>query len=767
MVKRALITGLTGQDGSYLTEFLLSKGYEVHGVVRRTSTFNRERIEHLTSPEKWFEINNLILHYADLTDSSSIDKIISLVKPDEVYNLGAQSHVGISFEVPENTVDVVAIGALRLLEAIRKHCPSAKFYQASSSEMFGKVANTPQDERTPFHPRSPYGCAKVFAYNITVNFREAYGIFACNGILFNHESERRGENFVTRKITRSLTRIKLGLQKTLQIGNLDAERDWGHAKDYVEAMWLMLQQNKSDDYVIGTGEKHTVREFLEETAKFLGMNIRSNGKKGVEEKYLDEEGNIVVEINPVYFRPAEVDLLQADPSKAKYVLGWIPKTNFKELVKIMTSYDLKLAERELHLRDVPQKEFSRQLESCRMCNSSKLYNFLDLGFVPPADGILDEKDLKKHEVLFPLRVSQCADCGLTQLTHAVNPKLLYGEKYLYESSITETGKRHFFEMADSICRKFNLPTKSLVVDVGSNVGVLLEGFKNNEMRILGIDPAPKICKIANERDIETWQEFINPEIAVRIVNEKGKADVVTGTNVFAHIDDKEGLMESLDILLADEGVFIVEAPYFLDLFEKLEYDTIYLDHLEYLSIKPLVKFFEKHDMELFDVERSEIHGKSIRFFVSRKGKKEIKPIVNELIDLEEKIGIYKKENLDDFANKVFKHRHKLVELLRDLKRQGKKIVAISAPAKGNTLLNYCKLGPDIIDYATEKSIIKRGKYTPGMHIPIVGEERLLEDKPDYGLILAWNFANEIMKNNEKFKQAGGKFIIPIPDPVII
>ncbi len=767
MIKKALITGITGQDGSYLAELLLSKGYEVHGIVRRTSTFNRGRIEHLTNPEKWFEINNLILHYGDLTDSSSIDKLISSIKPDEVYNLGSQSHVAISFEIPENTVDVVALGALRLLEAIRKHCPNAKYYQASSSEMFGKVAEIPQNERTKFHPRSPYGCAKVFAYNITVNFREAYNLFACNGILFNHESERRGENFVTRKITKGLTRIKLGLQKTLQIGNLDAERDWGHARDYVEAMWLMLQQNKPEDYVIGTGEKHTVREFLEETAKYLGLNIKSNGKRGVEERYIDENGEVVIEISPVYFRPAEVDLLQADPVKAKAILGWEPKIIFKELIKIMAEHDLKLAKKEDHMRELPQKEFSRQLKNCRMCNSINLYTFLDLGFIPPADKILEQKDLEEYEALFPLKIMQCLDCGLTQLTHAVNPRILYGEKYLYESSITETGKKHFFDMADSICNQFNLAKESLIIDIGSNVGVLLEGFKNNGMRVLGIDPAPKIAKIANERGIETWQEFINPEVAEKIVKQKGKALIVTGTNVFAHIDDKEGLMKALNILLDEEGIFIVEAPYFIDLYEKLEYDTIYLDHLEYLSIKPLVNFFNKYGLELFNVEKYDIHGTSIRFFVARKGKKTIKPIVNELIEMENSKGIYNQENLYNFAERVRKHKEKLVSLLRTLKMQGKKIVAISAPAKGNTLLNYCKIGTDLIDYATEKSKIKIGKYTPGMHIPIVGEERLLEDKPDYGLILAWNFANEIIKNNEAFRQIGGRFIIPIPEPIIV
>jgi GDPmannose 4,6-dehydratase len=348
MVQKALITGITGQDGSYLAELLLSKGYEVHGIVRRASTFNRERIEHLTDPQNWFGGNSgPVLHYADLSDSSSIENVIAKIKPQEVYNLGAQSHVAISFDIPENTVDIVGMGTLRVLESIRKHNPSSRFYQASSSEMFGKVLEVPQSEKTPFYPRSPYGCAKVFAFDITKNYRESYGMFACNGILFNHESERRGENFVTRKITKGLSRIKLGLQKNLQMGNLDSERDWGHSKDYVEAMWLMLQQDKPDDYVIGTGKKYSVRQFLEKTAEALDMEIKSNGKTGIEEKYLDKNGNAIVEVNHAYFRPAEVDLLQADPSKAKRVLGWDPKISFEELVRLMANHDYKLAEKEL------------------------------------------------------------------------------------------------------------------------------------------------------------------------------------------------------------------------------------------------------------------------------------------------------------------------------------------------------------------------------------------------------------------------------------
>jgi GDPmannose 4,6-dehydratase len=352
-MKKALITGITGQDGSYLAEFLISLGYEVHGLVRRSSSFNRGRIDHLTNPDKYTEVvqENPVLWHGDLTDSSSIEKVMEQVKPDEIYNLAAQSQVRISFDVPENTTDVISLGTLRLLEAMRRICPNAKFYQASSSEMFGKVAEIPQTEKTPFYPRSPYGCAKVHAHYLVINYREAYGLHASNGILFNHESERRGESFVTRKITTNLSRIKLGLQHHFSLGNLDAERDWGHARDYVEAMWKMLQQNEPGDYVIGTGEKHSVREFLEEAINCLGLDIHSNGMKGVDEKYIDSKGNVIITINPYYFRPTEVDVLLANPTKAKERLGWEPKIKFKELVRRMVESDLELAKKEAQINE--------------------------------------------------------------------------------------------------------------------------------------------------------------------------------------------------------------------------------------------------------------------------------------------------------------------------------------------------------------------------------------------------------------------------------
>jgi len=339
MNKVALITGITGQDGSYLAELLLEKGYEVHGLVRRASTFNTGRIDHLFKDPHSNDVK-LFLHRGDVADSSSISRLIEKIKPDEIYHLAAQSHVRESFDIPEYTGDVTGLGTLRLLDAIRESGVKTKFYQASSSEMFGLVQHVPQTEETPFYPRSPYGVAKVYGYWITKNYRESYDLFACNGILFNHESPRRGETFVTRKITRGLARIKLGLEDTLYMGNIDAKRDWGYAKDYVEGMWLMLQQEKPDDYVLATNETHTVREFLEIASKRLGYDLKWRGKGVKEEGYDADSKKILVKIDPVYFRPAEVDLLIGDPAKAKKIMGWEPKVKFKELVEIMVDADL-------------------------------------------------------------------------------------------------------------------------------------------------------------------------------------------------------------------------------------------------------------------------------------------------------------------------------------------------------------------------------------------------------------------------------------------
>ncbi|RMG69353.1 MAG: GDP-mannose 4,6-dehydratase [Bacteroidetes bacterium] len=338
-MKKAFITGITGQDGSFLTEILLEKGYEVHGIIRRASTFNTGRIDHLMGHERLF------LHHGDLADSANLNKLLREIHPDEIYNLGAQSHVKVSFEVPEYTAQVDAVGTLRILDAMINQCPEARFYQASTSELFGLVQEIPQRETTPFYPRSPYGVAKLYGFWIVKNFRESYGLYACNGILFNHESERRGKTFVTRKITTSLAEIAAGTRDVLRLGNMDAKRDWGYAKEYVEMMWLMLQQDEPEDFVVATGKMYTVREFVEKSARHVGMEIVWQGE-GVDEKGYDKHtGKLVVEVDPRYFRPAEVELLVGDPTKAKEKLGWVPQVDIDELVEIMMKHDIEEAKR--------------------------------------------------------------------------------------------------------------------------------------------------------------------------------------------------------------------------------------------------------------------------------------------------------------------------------------------------------------------------------------------------------------------------------------
>ncbi|MBF0445493.1 MAG: GDP-mannose 4,6-dehydratase [Magnetococcales bacterium] len=357
--KKALITGVTGQDGAYLAEFLLKKGYEVHGIKRRASLFNTDRIDHLYQ-DPHVENKLFFLHYGDLTDSTNLIRIIQDVQPDEIYNLAAQSHVAVSFESPEYTADSDALGTLRLLEAIRilKFEKKVRFYQASTSELFGNVQETPQNEKTPFYPRSPYAVAKLYSYWITINYREAYGMYACNGILFNHESPIRGETFVTRKITKALARIKLGLQDCLYLGNLNSKRDWGHAKDYVEMQWLMLQQDKPEDFVIATGKQYSVRDFVNAAAKELDMQISWQGE-GLEEKgYLDGSKEAIIKVDKRYFRPTEVETLLGDPTKAKEKLGWTPKTNFAQLVAEMAKEDLMLAKRDELVRSEGYKVFN-------------------------------------------------------------------------------------------------------------------------------------------------------------------------------------------------------------------------------------------------------------------------------------------------------------------------------------------------------------------------------------------------------------------------
>ncbi len=404
---------------------------------------------------------------------------------------------------------------------------------------------------------------------------------------------------------------------------------------------------------------------------------------------------------------------------------------------------------------------------CRMCKSTNLYQFLDLGFSALSDGFLSKEDLQKPETFYPLNVLICKICGLCQLGHIVPPKFMFNKNYPYDSSTTKTGREHFTNMGYDICKIFDLKLNSLIIDVGSNTGVLLSSFKSKNMNVLGIEPSSNVANIARKNGIRTINDFFSKELAKKIIKKHGKSSVITATNVFAHIDDLDDFIAGAKILLNENGIIVIEAPYLVNLIDNLEYDTIYHEHLSYLSVKPVKLFCKKHNLELFDVEMKKIHGGTIRYFIGRKDKYSISKNVTKFLKLENDKKIYSKKHLDDFAKKVISHRSKLMGLLHDLKKSGKTIVGISAPAKGNTLLNYCRIGPEILDYVTEKNPLKIGKYTPGMHIPVYSDKKLLTHKSDYALVLAWNFAEEIMSNNSSYKKNRGKFIIPLPYPKII
>jgi len=405
---------------------------------------------------------------------------------------------------------------------------------------------------------------------------------------------------------------------------------------------------------------------------------------------------------------------------------------------------------------------------CRVCHGESLIKFLDLGFTPLADDFLPPDRLHEPEVYYPLEVFVCNDCGLVQLGYVVPPQILFQRDYPYVSSITETGREHFYSLAKEVCLRFRLGSNDLVIDVGSNVGVLLQGFKEQGVNnVLGIEPAGNICEIARQAGIETISEFLSEELALEIVKSRGKARIVTGTNVVAHINDHHAMVRALDVLLVEKGVFIFEAPYLVNMIDNLEYDTIYHEHLSYLSVKPVRRLFNQFGMEVFDVKEVSIHGGSLRYFIARKGDYPISQHVETLIELENKKRINDVDRLRDFAKAVQNNREELTWLLRSLKHEGKRIVGVSAPAKGMTLLNYCKIGPEILDFITEKSPLKIGEYTPGTHIPVLPDSELIKTVPDFALLLAWNFSDEIMANLREYSEAGGKFIIPIPSPRII
>ncbi len=406
-------------------------------------------------------------------------------------------------------------------------------------------------------------------------------------------------------------------------------------------------------------------------------------------------------------------------------------------------------------------------KDCRLCHGTRMVAFLDFGMHPHSDGFLSEEQVKRPEPTFPLTTEVCADCGQVQINYIVSPAYLYGGDYFYDGAITETGRKHFLAMAADLVSRFGVQKDRLAIDIGSNVGLLLRGFKEQGLRVQGIDPTPRMTKIAIEQGLDTLTEVFSTDAARRIAAEKGKAAIMTGTNVIAHIDDMDDLMTGAKELLDDDGIFVIEAPYLRTLVEGMEYDTIYHQHLSYFSVKPLRAFFARHGLELFDVIRTTIHGGSIRLFVGRPGKHAITPTVDAMCKEEEALKLHDPETLKAFGRKAVEHRQALVKLLTELKERGKSIAGVGAPAKGSTMLNFCGINRWVLDFTTEKNKLKVGRYTPGTHIPILTDDELLKRQPDYALILPWNFATEIMKNLQAYKDAGGTFILPVPVPTVV
>jgi GDP-mannose 4,6-dehydratase len=765
--KRALITGITGQDGSYLAEFLIGRGYEVHGMVRRSSLFNRSRIDHLFyESEPPVGVTGVhFLHYGDLTDASSVNRLLREIRPDEIYNLGAQSHVKVSFEIPEYTGETVGMGTLRLLEGIRETGSNPRFYQAGSSEMFGLVREIPQKESTPFYPRSPYGAAKVYAHWIAVNYREAYDMYVCNGILFNHESPRRGENFVTRKITLGAAAIKLGLKRQLALGNLEAKRDWGFARDYVEAMWLMLQQPKPDDYVVATGQTHSVREFCELAFSHVGLDYRD-----------------FVVVDPMYFRPTEVDVLIGDATKAREKLGWTARTSFEDLVRLMMDADFDLLKTGSVSRvtisggapagPAERKKAYTEIDACRICGNSKLDSILDLGAMT-LSGVFP-RNPETPLTRGPLELVKCAThgateaCGLVQLRQTYDLDELYGENYGYRSSLNRSMIDHLAQKARALSEVAKLKAGDTVVDIGSNDGTLLAQYAAPGLTLVGIDPTAAKFREYYREDINVIADFFSAD-RFRSRFGEAKAKLVTSISMFYDLERPMAFMEQVRDILDDEGVWHFEQSYLPLMLRRNSYDTVCHEHLEYYALRQIVWMAERVGLRLIDASLNEINGGSIAITAVKAGssRKAVSPGLATLLAEEDALHLDANGIYDAFRKRIEAHRAELLELLDRLLGEGRTVLGYGASTKGNTILQYCGIGPERLPAVAEVNADKFGCFTPGSGIPIISESRARSMKPDFFLVLPWHFREHVVRREAAFLKAGGKIIFPLPKLEIV
>lgn len=770
-MKRALITGITGQDGAYLAKFLLDKGYAVYGLFRRVSNPNFWRLLELGI------LDRVVLIPGDMTDESSLFRAVALSNPDEIYNLAAQSYVGSSFDQPITTQEIDGMGCLKLMEIVRNMNRGIKVYQASTSELYGDKSIPPQGELTNFLPSSPYAAAKLYAFHIARIYRESYGVFVSNGILFNHESPLRGLEFVTRKITNAVAKIKLGLQRDLSLGNLDAKRDWGFAQEYVEGMWKILQHDKPDDYVIATGETHSVREFAEEAFKIVGLDWKS-----------------YVKVDDFLKRPNDVNFLQGDNRKIQREIGWKPKTGFKELVKLMVDADLDRWSR--HLRgeifawDAPNMSYDMnivpnepnlasgkkikltEITKCRICSNEKLIPIMNLGeqYLSGRFPAMDEKEPIKS----PLEMVKCDDfdnknaCGLVQLKHSVEVGEMYGETYGYRSGLNKSMVAHLGKIAIVIENLVELIPGDIVLDIGSSDAILLKAYQRRGLEKVGIDPAAEKFRSHYTDGIKLISDFFSAEKYFDATKDK-KAKAITTISMFYDLDNPVEFAQDIKKILHPNGIWVCEQSYMPKMLEANSFDTICQEHLEYYSLKQIEWIAEKTGFKVFDIEFNEVNGGSFRVYLCHK--ENSRPVNSEEIQKirngEDALELHTLKPYDEFKERILKIKEELKKFITAEKNKGRKIHVCGASTKGNILLQFLGIDKSLIEAASDVNQDKWGKRTPGTGIPIISEEESRKKNPDYYLVLPWHFREGIIEREKEFLKRGGQLIFPLPNPEIV
>ena len=735
----ALITGITGQDGSYLAELLHAKNYRVIGVLR-----NLEKTKKTVFPT--FNDRLGIVEW-DMLNQHSIVDIIKKYQPTEIYNLAAYSSGSGMFDDPVGIGEINGLAVTRILEAIRKVDTNIKFCQASSREVFGEAVESPQTESTPVNPRSPYGSAKLYADSMVRIYREHYNMFTCSAILFNHESPRRGMGFVTRKITYEAARIKLGLSKELHLGNLDAQRDWGFAGDYVRALWLMLQQESPQDYVIATGEAHTVREFCQVAFSRLGLDYNDHVKE-----------------DALISRSVEPMILIGSAVKANNNLLWKPEVNFKELVHMMVDEDLKILV--ANIKNLKRKSMYKKIDKCRICGNTHLECVLDLGEQMLTGVFPREKNA--NVTTGPLRLVKCVGgsdvCGLLQMEHSYDLGEMYGENYGYRSGLNASMVAHLNNKVRRILELVELHKGDLVIDIGSNDSTTLQAYPSSGSLLVGIDPTGTKFHSYYPSHIQLIPDFFTSSL----VKERFpglKAKVVTSFSMFYDLEDPMEFMRQVYEVLADKGIWVFEQSYMPTMLDTNSYDTVCHEHLEFYALRQIKWMADKVGFKILDVEFNDINGGSFSLTVAKAhGDLTVIPSVQKILDDEHTKGLETLAPYQEFAERVVKTRRDLLSFIKTAHSENKSISALGASTKGNVLLQYCNLSTKEFEFVGEVNPEKFGCYTPGTWIPIISEQDLLVKKPDYLIILPWHF-KQFFTSNKKF--SGMNLVFPLPKVEVI